>query len=359
MPLDPIIARGFQNPFSDTADVYNQRVDRNRLMGLEEQEGVQRNQLLEQRNALFQQDLQDRQAATDKDGILHALAKAKWARQSPSPAEALRSDPKAVEVFSSKGIDLSQISDEQAAQMLDQSIADLSSKLGIAPEKAEESGVKIGQYNPGDYTPESWAQFVQSKDPRGLRRQYAPAQPATMIIGGVPSIVDKGSGTARPLSTLPAEVNAAAQLKGAEVGAAQSATANVEQQVKARERQNALQLYEAARDGLISGLGGSKTGPVVGRIPAVTAPQQIAEGSVAAMAPVLKQLFRVAGEGVFTDRDQALLIDMVPKRSDLPEARKAKMANIDAIVKAKLQMAPATGAKRKRYNPVTGLIEEY
>jgi len=44
----------------------------------------------------------------------------------------------------------------------------------------------------------------------------------------------------------------------------------------------------------------------------------------------------VAGEGVFTDRDQALLLDMVPKRSDRPEARFAKIRNIDAIINAKL-----------------------
>jgi hypothetical protein len=58
----------------------------------------------------------------------------------------------------------------------------------------------------------------------------------------------------------------------------------------------------------------------------------VAEGAVAAIAPVLKQLFRVAGEGVFTDRDQQLLLDMVPKRTDFPQAREAKLANIDKIV---------------------------
>ncbi len=95
----------------------------------------------------------------------------------------------------------------------------------------------------------------------------------------------------------------------------------------------------------MEGLARTMTGPIAGRIPAVTANQQIAEGGVAAMAPVLKQLFRVSGEGVFTDRDQALLLDMVPKRSDRPEAADAKMRNIDAIVRAKLglppEMAPA------------------
>ncbi|MFA5026404.1 MAG: hypothetical protein WC713_00880 [Candidatus Methylomirabilota bacterium] len=106
------------------------------------------------------------------------------------------------------------------------------------------------------------------------------------------------------------------------------------------EREAAFRLYETARDGLLSGLEKSATGPIVGRLPAVTAKQQTAEGAVSAMAPVLKQLFRVSGEGVFTDRDQELLINMVPKRSDKPAARVDKTRNIDNIVRAKLKMAP-------------------
>ena len=97
-----------------------------------------------------------------------------------------------------------------------------------------------------------------------------------------------------------------------------------------------LNAYVAARDGLLTGLGESSTGPIVGRFPALTSEQQVASGAVSAMAPVLKQLFRVAGEGTFTDRDQALLLDMVPDRTDSPSARAAKMANIDRIVGAKL-----------------------
>lgn len=97
-----------------------------------------------------------------------------------------------------------------------------------------------------------------------------------------------------------------------------------------------LRLYETARDGLLQGLSGTSTGPVAGRIPAITSAQQIGEGGVAAMAPVLKQIFRVAGEGTFTDRDQALLLQMVPTRVDTAKARQAKIENIDRIVKAKL-----------------------
>src|SRR5690606_32298898 len=134
------------------------------------------------------------------------------------------------------------------------------------------------------------------------------------------------------------------------------ATAGVEREQADRLKASALAQYEAAREGLVTGLQGTETGPVAGRLPAITEGQQIAEGGVAAMAPVLKQLFRSAGEGVFTDRDQALLMEMLPTRKDHPDAAKAKLANIDAIVKAKLSAGAAPGSV-KRYNPATGKIE--
>lgn len=115
---------------------------------------------------------------------------------------------------------------------------------------------------------------------------------------------------------------------------------------------SALELYETAKKGLMEGLGGSETGAIVGMLPAITAKQQIAKGSVAAMAPVLKQLFRTAGEGVFTDRDQQLLLDMVPGRTDLPEARNAMIANIDAIVKAKLKSSNRIQAAPEEAAPI-------
>lgn len=117
-------------------------------------------------------------------------------------------------------------------------------------------------------------------------------------------------------------------------------------------------LYETARDGLMSGLESSKTGPIVGRIPAFTEGQQVAEGGVAAMAPVLKQLFRVSGEGVFTDRDQALLLEMIPTRKDRPGAAKKKIENIDAIVRAKLGMGDSAGMPAPKSGLGSGLTPE-
>lgn len=116
----------------------------------------------------------------------------------------------------------------------------------------------------------------------------------------------------------------------------------------------ALAIYEAGISGLIDGLSSTETGPVIGLLPAMTSNQQIADGAIAVMAPILKQLFRESGEGSFSDGDQKLLIDMIPSRKDTPEARRSKISNIDTIVRAKLGSATPAGSQQQD----TGITEE-
>jgi hypothetical protein len=99
----------------------------------------------------------------------------------------------------------------------------------------------------------------------------------------------------------------------------------------------AFNLYQTAFSGLATSLGETATGPFFGLMPAITSNQQIADGAIAAVAPILKQLFRTAGEGTFTDQDQKLLMGMIPTRTDTPEARASKISNIDSIIRAKLK----------------------
>lgn len=118
----------------------------------------------------------------------------------------------------------------------------------------------------------------------------------------------------------------------------------------------AFNLYQTAFSGLSSSLGQTTTGPFFGLMPAVTSKQQIADGAIAAVAPILKQMFRAAGEGTFTDSDQKILLDMIPTRKDKPEAREAKLLNIDAIVRSKLKQTD-TGGRRFKYDPATGELK--
>jgi hypothetical protein len=79
---------------------------------------------------------------------------------------------------------------------------------------------KIGQYNPGDYTPESFAAFTQSRNPADLKR-YENSQ--IVDIGGVRYIVDRTTGTRTPLTTAEEVAGNIGTIKGAEKTAEESA----------------------------------------------------------------------------------------------------------------------------------------
>ena len=182
-------------------------------------------------------------------------------------------------------------------------------------------------------------------------------------VGGVPSLVT-AAGDALPLNTLEgaatlnAELNAVRETaKSAEIGkltaefnlkpriqkavtiAVANATMLADQAKLDKRNESTFKVYETGMRGLVAGLDSTFTAPFVSMLPAITANAQIADGAIAAMAPVMKQMFRAAGEGIFTDKDQELLLEMVPSRSDLPKSRQAKLANIDAIVRTKLGIA--------------------
>lgn len=112
---------------------------------------------------------------------------------------------------------------------------------------------------------------------------------------------------------------------------------------KGRSNETAWSVYRSAMDNVSESLGQTSTGTFVGLIPAMTADAKTAEGAISIVAPVLKQIFRTAGEGNFTDKDQQLLLEMVPKRTDPTETREAKIKMIDSVVSAKLGMQPGSG----------------
>lgn len=122
----------------------------------------------------------------------------------------------------------------------------------------------------------------------------------------------------------------------------------VSSEANAKKNGLAYQTYQTAIGQLEQAASQTATNPVAGLLPAVTANAQIMESAVSMMAPVLKEMFRQAGEGTFTDKDQELLLKMVPTRNEHPEAIKAKLGMIDNLVRAKLQQGSAQPAKQPR-----------
>lgn len=233
------------------------------------------------------------------------------------------------------------------------------------------AGDGVGDYQPGDYTAASWAKFKKSGDPADLERYVTPRQEYSPSFQNVTKTLPDGSTQQGTFDTRTGAYNWTGEIvpPGAVAGANAAATAKGKI-TGAREGKapTAYAAYQAGIKSLETAMSGTATGPVAGRIPAVTAAQQTAEGAEATMAPILKQLFRDAGEGTFTDADQALLMKMVPTRKDHPEARAAKIGMIDEIVRAKLGIgvegvapppnaAPAGEVRRRKYNPATGMIE--
>lgn len=173
------------------------------------------------------------------------------------------------------------------------------------------------------------------KDPAIERRQAAADARAEALLGFAARAADRAD---------------AAETRAQEA----ARIAQEKAQREAGARNGVLDQWQAAREGLESGLSASETGPLVGRIPAFTTEQQVAEGAVAATAPILKQIFRTAGEGTFTDKDQELLLRMVPTRTDTPEARKAKIENIDRIIRAKVG-----GSRPASSDNIDDLVNKY
>lgn len=212
--------------------------------------------------------------------------------------------------------------------------------VGKSPYLTAQDGV--GDYQPGDYTTESWAQYVKTKDPGVLQRYTTPRQEFSPSFQNVFRTNPDGSTQQGTFNTRTGEYNWTGSLVPAGTKSRVDASGTAQGKVEGDRVAKSGRAYDTFKVGVGSldkAMENTWTGPVMGRLPAVTAEQQIAEGAEANMAPILKNLFRDSGEGTFTEGDQALLLKMAPTRKDLPEARKAKIEMIDAIVKAKLGIA--------------------
>lgn len=135
---------------------------------------------------------------------------------------------------------------------------------------------------------------------------------------------------------LQAQFKLSPQIAAAVVTATRAAKAEADRKDIQNTNDKAYAVYRAGMDGLATAMSNADTGVVAGTMFALSDDNKIASGTVAAMAPILKQMFRADGEGNFTDSDQKLLLDMIPTTSDSPKVSQAKLRNIDLIVNAKL-----------------------
>lgn len=122
-----------------------------------------------------------------------------------------------------------------------------------------------------------------------------------------------------------------------------------------RSNSSAWNVYKTGMGGLVSALGDTSTGSVIGLMPAWASNQKIADGAIAIMRPIIKDVVRSAGEGTFTDQDQKLVDMMIPSRTDDPKATQAKVLMLDNFIKAKLNIDQNTSLfGEQSQQPVAG-----
>lgn len=312
---------------------------------------------MQRRNALADTQLhgaqlgvQSAQQQLSAEQAKFAYAKLKQAQDSGNPKAFITSQiPDLAAKLQQQGIDINSMDDQSVAQLTENLARKYAGDAGIAPTvKQETLQVDGGGILQRDPTTGALKQVVAPQKRDHFSEQQAAADRRA---ADARTHAEQMASEQRTFTAQQNELN-----RTAKAGLKQEA-ADVKQRVLEQQNKRAFDVYTTGMVGLTNGLQGTNTGPFAGRTPALTANQQIADGAIAAMAPVLKQLFRSAGEGTFTDSDQKILMDMLPTRKDLPDARAAKVKNIDAIVRAKLGMpaarqdAPAQAVEYLKANP--------
>lgn len=157
--------------------------------------------------------------------------------------------------------------------------------------------------------------------------------------------VEKVITEAKEIGKLTAQHKLKPVVDAAVIAAVGQAKAEVAKLGEERSSVKTLDIYNNSMSNLTKALDNTITGPFIGLTPALTDNAQIADGAIAMMLPLMKDVFRGAGEGTFTEGDQKILTDMIPTRSDSAEARKSKIMFIDELIRARLTTAPVAEAQ--------------
>jgi len=188
-----------------------------------------------------------------------------------------------------------------------------------------------------DFSPEDKVRAKRVKV--GLdQRAIGSANQTIAALGNAATIADVEAilSSAKETGKLTAQLGLKPEVESAVIKAAGAAKLEVDKIGKNRSNKRALSVYTNAMSNLTKSLDNTITGPFIGLTPALTSNAQIADGSIAMIIPLLKDVFRGAGEGTFTEGDQKILTDLIPTRSTTKEARVAQILMIDQMIRAKL-----------------------
>lgn len=188
---------------------------------------------------------------------------------------------------------------------------------------------KIGQYNPGDYTPESFAKFTQSGNPGDLQR-YENSQ--IVDIGGVRNLVNRTTGERTPLTTAGEVAGNVSTIKGAEKTAEKTAESTVKYKDtifdNVKSNQKLINQYDRAVNSLKKG---ANSGVIYAKLPTIQ------EQSI--LVDVIRKEIgmEVLGSGLLgvnpTDRDVNFALETAIPDKLSPEALRRELERRSKVLK--------------------------
>lgn len=212
---------------------------------------------------------------------------------------------------------------EAALQNIRAGYAALASEEEFGAMFGDQAGPEIGKYNPRDYTADSFARFVRTRDPSVLER-YAAQR--SVDIGGVPHVFDPAIGGYRPAGvdgatgaqpvTAETVATSEAEIAGQRTEATETARQRAKQESPEVKEQRRLKEQEADRtvqlvdrllksDRLGSITGASTTIPVVGAAQAITARDELNDLKALTNLLTMGNLGRMSG--VLSESDIRLI----------------------------------------------------
>lgn len=180
----------------------------------------------------------------------------------------------------------------------------------------------MGDYQPGDYTPASWAKFIKSKDPNDLQRYERPFRDPMPSFKTVTRTLPDGSTELGSFDTrtrefqwtgqivpagIKAEADAAGTARGAAVGG---------QDAKAPAKAS----FDAAISNLRASIKDTPQGMISGPLGTVTAygDKKLFQSRIQQLSAELRTVYRIPGEGTLSDQEQQQYALQLPN-TDFPQ----------------------------------------
>lgn len=302
--------------------------------------GAQQDQ---QRLDMDRQQIEARQQrAAEQDAAAMEAANKAWAQNA---FEIVRRDPSKIPVFKRMMKARGLLPPNEPEEATEEDLAEIAMANGIQMGAPESDGLKIGNFNPGDYTPDSFARFMQSQNPQDLQRYVTPAQDKIVMIGGVPNAYNPRGGDPRALSTPEAEAaakqrEAAAAASGRLVGETQTQAAIDLPKVLATAEQSLAVLDQLYKSKGFNYLYGKYSyAPIVGGTPQADADALLQQIGGAAFLQAFESL-KGGGQITQVEGDKATAaITRLTQRRQQPSAARAALRELQDIIRKGMERA--------------------